>query len=89
MEFSFFMDYLIKILIRGPRSSPCRIKNFYFSISYRSVLGAYPDSYPMGIVKFSPGVNWPVREANHSLPTSAEVMKTSVYIPTPPYVFMA
>jgi hypothetical protein len=29
------------------------------------------------------------READHSLPTSAEVKKTWVYTSTPPYVFMA
>jgi hypothetical protein len=37
----------------------------------------------------SPGVRWPSREADHSLPTSAEVKKTWTYTSTPPYAFMA
>jgi hypothetical protein len=32
-------------------------------------------------------VNWQEREADHSLPTSAEVMKTWTYQFTPKYVF--
>jgi hypothetical protein len=37
----------------------------------------------------SPGVMRPGREADHSPPTSAEVMKMWIYTSTPPYVFMA
>jgi hypothetical protein len=37
----------------------------------------------------SPGVKWQVREADRSLPASAEVKKTWVYTSTPPYVFIA
>jgi hypothetical protein len=37
----------------------------------------------------SPGVKLPEREADHLLPTSAEVKKMWIYIPTPPYAFMA
>jgi hypothetical protein len=36
-----------------------------------------------------PGALSPEREADHSPPTSAEVVKTWVYTSTPPYVFMA
>jgi hypothetical protein len=37
----------------------------------------------------SPGVKWPVREADHSTPTSAEVKKMWIYTFTPLYAFMA
>jgi hypothetical protein len=35
------------------------------------------------------GVIWPEREADHSLPDSAEVKKMWIYTSTPPYAFMA
>jgi hypothetical protein len=35
------------------------------------------------------GVNWPGREADHSLPSSAEVKNAWSYTFTPSYVFMA
>jgi hypothetical protein len=34
------------------------------------------------------GVKQPGHEADHSPPTSAEVKKMWIYIPTPPYAFM-
>jgi hypothetical protein len=34
------------------------------------------------------GVNRPGREADHSLPTSAEIKNTWIYIVSPPYAFM-
>jgi hypothetical protein len=37
----------------------------------------------------SMGVKQPVREADHSPPTSAEVKKMWIYTSTPPYAFMA
>jgi hypothetical protein len=46
--------------------------------------GAHPASYPMGT-----GVKRQGREADHSLPTSAEVKKTWIYTSIPLYVFMA
>jgi hypothetical protein len=36
----------------------------------------------------SPGVKLPERQTDHSPPTSAEVKKTRIYTPTPPYAFM-
>jgi hypothetical protein len=36
-----------------------------------------------------PGVKRPVRDAEHSPPTSAEVKKTWIYTSTPLYAFMA
>jgi hypothetical protein len=38
---------------------------------------------------FSPAVKGQGSEAEHSLPTSAEVKYTWIYTSTPPYVFMA
>jgi hypothetical protein len=40
-------------------------------------------------VALSQGVKRPVREADHSPPTIAEVKKMWIYISTPPYAFMA
>jgi hypothetical protein len=37
----------------------------------------------------SPGVKWPEREFDHSIPTSAEVKKTWICTCTPPYAFTA
>jgi hypothetical protein len=51
--------------------------------------GVHQTSYAVGTGDLSPGVKQPVREADHSPPTSAEVKKTWVYTSTPPYVFMA
>jgi hypothetical protein len=63
---------------RGRSSIPGREKNFHFSISSRPALGP---SQPT--IQSVPGVKRPRRQANHSSPTSAEVKKTWVYIPTP------
>jgi hypothetical protein len=52
--------------------------------------GAHPASYAMGTGEaLSPGLNRPERGSRPSLPTSAEVEKTSIYTSTPLYVFMA
>jgi len=52
--------------------------------------GAHPASYPMSAGGFfPPGVKWPVREADHPLPSSAEVNNAWSYISTPQYVLMA
>jgi hypothetical protein len=66
---------------RGRRSSPGRVKKFLFSTSSRQALG--PTQIPIQWVPgaLSPGVKRPVREGDHSPPSSAEF--------TPPYVFMA
>jgi hypothetical protein len=64
----------------GGSSSPGRVKNFHFSISSRPALG-YRGSFP--------GLKQQGREADHSLPTGAEVKKMWIYTSPPPYVFMA
>jgi hypothetical protein len=66
--------------------------NFYFSTSSRPALGStqppmqlVPEALPTG----GGGVKWPGREADHSLPNSAEVKKIRNYISTPPYAITA
>jgi hypothetical protein len=51
--------------------------------------GVHLTSYPMGTGALSPQLKRPGLEADHSLPTSAEVKKTWVYISTPLYAFVA
>jgi hypothetical protein len=58
--------------------SPGRVKNFLHVVRPNS--GAHPAFYPICTGGYSPGVKRPRREADYSLPTSAEV-----YISTPPY----
>jgi hypothetical protein len=48
-----------------------------------------PNFYPKGTGGSFPGVKWPGREADPTLPTSTEVKKMWIYTSTPPYVFMA
>jgi hypothetical protein len=58
-------------------------------LAYRLNILLYPTSYPMGTGVHSPVVKWPERDNDHSSPTSTEVKKTSDYVSTPLYVFMA
>jgi hypothetical protein len=51
--------------------------------------GRSSSPYPMGTGALYPGVKWQGREADHSLPASAEVKKIWIYTLTPPYAFMA
>jgi hypothetical protein len=44
---------------------------------------------PWVLGAFSQEIKRPGREVDHSPPTSAEVKKTWIYTPTPPYAFMA
>jgi hypothetical protein len=68
----------------GGSSSPGSVKNFHSSISSRPALGSTQPP-----TKWVPGVKRQRREADHSLPTSAEVKKMWIYTSTRPYVFMA
>jgi hypothetical protein len=52
-------------------------------------LAAHAASYPMVNRGFIPGAKRPGREADRSLPTTAEVKNTWIYTSTPPYVFVA
>jgi hypothetical protein len=49
--------------------------------------GAHPASYPMGTRDSFPGVKRPEREADQSLPSSAEVKNAWSYTSTPQYAF--
>jgi hypothetical protein len=73
----------------GMSSILARMKNFHFSMSSRPALGC--TQLPIQWVPWalSSGVKRPVREADHSPATIAEVKKTWAYAATPPYVFMA
>jgi hypothetical protein len=51
--------------------------------------GTHTAPYPKGIGGFFAGVKRPRREADYSLPSSAEVKNVWSYTFTPPYVFMA
>jgi hypothetical protein len=51
--------------------------------------GAHSASYSMGTVGSSLGVKRQGHKADHSPPTSAEVMKMWIYTSTFPYAFMA
>jgi hypothetical protein len=57
---------------------------FHFSMLSSPAL--VPKNPPVNWVlgALSPGVKWPRREADHSPPASAEVMKTWLYTSTPP-----
>jgi hypothetical protein len=48
-----------------------------------------PTSYPIDTGALSPGVKRPGREADYSLPASAELKKMWIYTSIPPYSFMA
>jgi hypothetical protein len=52
---------------------PAGAGNFSLHHRFQNGSGAHPASYPMGIRGSFPGVKRPVREADHSLLSSAEV----------------
>jgi hypothetical protein len=59
---------------RGSRVRfPAWAGNFFLHHRVQNGSGAHPASYPMDTRDHSLGVNRPVREADHSLPSSAEV----------------
>jgi hypothetical protein len=47
--------------------------NFSLHYRFQTVFGAHPDSYPIGTRALSPEVKRPVREADYSPPSTAEV----------------
>jgi hypothetical protein len=69
--------------LRGRSSSPDRVKNFHFSMSFRPAVGPYqpPIQWVPGAV--SSGVKRQGREADHSPSASAEVRKMWIYTSTP------
>jgi hypothetical protein len=66
-----------------------RVHNFHFSTSSIPALGSTQPPIQWVPGALSPGVKWSGREADHSLPASAEVKKMWIYTSTPPYAFMA
>jgi hypothetical protein len=72
---------------RGRSSSPARVKNFNFSMSFRPALRSTHPPIQCVPEAIFPGVKRQGHETDHS-PTSAEVERTWIYTSTPPYVFM-
>jgi hypothetical protein len=58
------------------RLRPGKVQEFLFSMSSRPDRGVHPASCPMGTAGSFAGVKRPGREADHTPPASAEVMKT-------------
>jgi hypothetical protein len=73
--------------LRGRSSSPCRVKNFLFSKSFRPGLWLSQPTIQFVLGAVSPGVKRPRHEADHSPPASAEVKKMWIYTSTILYAF--
>jgi hypothetical protein len=69
--------------------SPGRVKNFLFSKSSRPALRSTQPPIQWVPGALSPGIERLGREADHSPPASAAVMKMFIYTSIPPYAFMA
>jgi hypothetical protein len=54
----------------------------HFTLRVQNGSEVHPASYPMGTRSFSLGVKWPEREADHSPPSSVEVMNAWSYTST-------
>jgi hypothetical protein len=87
-ERSRYSDWLPAARQTSRSSSPGNVNNVLFFTSSRPAL---VPSYTIGTGEgaFSPQEKRPASEADHSLPTNAEVKKIYSYTSTPPYVFMA
>jgi hypothetical protein len=63
--------------------------NFFLHHRLRKGSGAHQAFYPRALGAFSPAVNLPGREADHSPPSGAEIKKSVYsYTSTPQYVFI-
>jgi hypothetical protein len=67
----------------GGSSSPVRVKKFSLLHIVQTGSRVHPTSYKMGTGDSFPGVKRKGREADHLLPTSAEVKKMWIYTSTP------
>jgi hypothetical protein len=81
---------IIIIIIRSGRpsgriSSPVKDKIFLYSTASRQVLGTTQPPIQSVTGALFPGENWPGREADHSLPTIAEVKNTWIYYSSLPH----
>jgi hypothetical protein len=52
---------------------PVGARDFSLLHSVQTNAGAHPASYPMRIGTVSPGIKWPLCEADHSPPSSSKV----------------
>jgi hypothetical protein len=68
---------------------PVGSKFFLFSTSSRPALGSTQPPIQWVPGTLSPGENRPGREADHSPPTRTYVKNTCIYLPIPPYTFIA
>jgi hypothetical protein len=84
-----YSDCLRTVRPRGRSSSPGRVKNLFFSISYRPALGPTQSPVQWLPLALCPGIKRQEREADNSPPTSAEVRKPWTYASTRSYAFMA
>jgi hypothetical protein len=94
---------LFNILISGRRSRDSSVGMDEWGVGFRVPIGsrifsspclqtdsrAHPVSYPLVPGTLSSGVKRQGREADHSLPTSAEMKKMWIYTYTPSFIFMA
>jgi hypothetical protein len=81
---SRYSDWMRAGRPRGPSLSPGMGKNFLLFTSIRPVLGPIEPPF-----QWVPGGKAAGTEADHRLPTSAEVKNTWIRTSTPPYFFMA
>jgi hypothetical protein len=71
--------------MKGQISSSSRVKNFHFFKSPRPALESTQPPIQWVTSALSQGTIQPGHEFDNSLPASAEVKKTWIYIPTPPF----
>jgi hypothetical protein len=64
------------------------VKGSYLVCSIQTCSGVHPNPIQLVSGALPTEMKRPGHEADHSLPTSAEVKKTWIYTSTPPYVFM-
>jgi hypothetical protein len=86
-----YSDWLRTGRLRSRSSSTGRVKNFLFSMSSRPALWSTQPRTQWVPRALSPGLKLQGREADHSLPTSAnsaEIKKMWIYTSTPSYAFM-
>jgi hypothetical protein len=88
-HYSIFLIFYGQDHRGGRSSSPGRVKNFLFSVPSRPALGSTqpPIQWVQGAL--SPRAKLQGREADHSLPASAELKRMCIYASTPPHAFMA